>query len=94
MAREVFDVSGAGDTLVAVFACAIAVGASRIDAARIANHAAGVVVGKAGTATLTRRGWQIHYWGQKQLPKVSSVCWLVGRKLCDFARPGANSALL
>ena len=49
-AREVFDVSGAGDTVIAVVAAAIAGGAELIDAARLANVAAGIVVAKAGTA--------------------------------------------
>ncbi len=49
-AREVFDVSGAGDTVVAVLAAALAAGASLEDAARLANVAAGIVVGKVGTA--------------------------------------------
>ena len=48
--REVFDVSGAGDTVIAVLAAAIAGGADLIDAARLANVAAGIVVAKAGTA--------------------------------------------
>jgi D-beta-D-heptose 7-phosphate kinase/D-beta-D-heptose 1-phosphate adenosyltransferase len=52
-AREVFDVSGAGDTVIASFALALAAGADRVAAASIANAAAGVVVGKRGTATLT-----------------------------------------
>lgn len=51
-AREVYDVSGAGDTVVATLAIAIAKGMDMVDACRIANTAAGVVVGKAGTATL------------------------------------------
>ena len=49
-AREVFDVSGAGDTVVACLAAAIAAGSNLSDAARIANVAAGIVVGKIGTA--------------------------------------------
>jgi D-beta-D-heptose 7-phosphate kinase/D-beta-D-heptose 1-phosphate adenosyltransferase len=53
-AREVFDVSGAGDTVVATFALARAAGASHRDAVALANQAAGVVVGKLGTATVTR----------------------------------------
>lgn len=52
-AREVFDVSGAGDTVIAVLTAALAVGASLDDAAALANLAAGVVVGKSGTATAT-----------------------------------------
>ncbi len=51
-AREVFDVSGAGDTVTAVLALALAAGADFAAAARLANLAAGIVVGKAGTATV------------------------------------------
>jgi D-beta-D-heptose 7-phosphate kinase/D-beta-D-heptose 1-phosphate adenosyltransferase len=50
--REVFDVSGAGDTVVAVVAAALAVGVGLIDAARLGNVAAGIVVGKIGTAVV------------------------------------------
>ncbi len=50
-AREVFDVSGAGDTVIATAMMALAAGATHREAASIANHAAGVVVGKVGTAT-------------------------------------------
>jgi D-beta-D-heptose 7-phosphate kinase/D-beta-D-heptose 1-phosphate adenosyltransferase len=53
VAQEVFDVSGAGDTVIATMTLAIAAGASPIEAAMLANHAAGVVVGKVGTATVT-----------------------------------------
>lgn len=53
-AREVFDVSGAGDTVVAVLAAALGAGASLVDAARLANIAAGIVVGKVGTAVVHR----------------------------------------
>ncbi|HTH15847.1 MAG TPA: D-glycero-beta-D-manno-heptose-7-phosphate kinase [Magnetospirillum sp.] len=49
-AREVFDVSGAGDTVIATLAAAVASGAGLLEAARIANVAAGIVVGKVGTA--------------------------------------------
>lgn len=52
-AREVYDVSGAGDTVISVFSMALAVGAKMKDAARISNIAAGIVVGKLGTATVT-----------------------------------------
>ncbi len=51
VAREVFDVSGAGDTAIAAFTLALASGATPVEAATISNHAAGVVVGKLGTAT-------------------------------------------
>jgi rfaE bifunctional protein kinase chain/domain len=53
-AREVFDVSGAGDTVIATIALMLAAGSDIAAAVRIANRAAGVVVGKLGTATLTR----------------------------------------
>jgi len=52
--REVFDVSGAGDTVIAALAAALAGGLSLLDAAEIANCAGGVVVGKAGTAVAYR----------------------------------------
>lgn len=50
-ARDVFDVTGAGDTVIAVFTACLARGNDALTAARLANHAAGVVVGKVGTAT-------------------------------------------
>ncbi|HKP97340.1 MAG TPA: bifunctional heptose 7-phosphate kinase/heptose 1-phosphate adenyltransferase [Fibrobacteria bacterium] len=53
-AREVYDVSGAGDTVVATFALARAAGGGLEDSVRLANKAAGVVVGKFGTATVSR----------------------------------------
>jgi D-beta-D-heptose 7-phosphate kinase/D-beta-D-heptose 1-phosphate adenosyltransferase len=52
-AREVFDVAGAGDTVTAALALALAAGADILEAARLANLAAGVVVGKVGTASLS-----------------------------------------
>jgi D-beta-D-heptose 7-phosphate kinase/D-beta-D-heptose 1-phosphate adenosyltransferase len=52
-AREVFDVSGAGDTAIALLTLALASGHSLREAADISNHASGIVVGKLGTATLT-----------------------------------------
>ncbi len=52
-AREVSDVTGAGDTVVATLALAMAAGATMAEAARLANEAAGIVVGKFGPATVT-----------------------------------------
>jgi len=52
-AQEVFDVSGAGDTVIASFTLAIVGGASPLEAAILSNHAAGIVVGKVGTAIVT-----------------------------------------
>ncbi|MBD0372245.1 MAG: D-glycero-beta-D-manno-heptose-7-phosphate kinase [Pyrinomonadaceae bacterium] len=51
VAREVYDVTGAGDTVIATLAASLAAGAKMLEAAVIANHAAGIVVGKVGTAT-------------------------------------------
>jgi len=53
-ARQVFDVSGAGDTAIALFTLGLVCEATPIEAAEIANHGSGVVVGKLGTATVTR----------------------------------------
>jgi len=55
LAREVFDVSGAGDTVIATASLALLSGASIIEAAHLANTAAGIVVGKLGTATVTSK---------------------------------------
>jgi rfaE bifunctional protein kinase chain/domain len=52
-AREVADVTGAGDTVIATMTLALAAGAPLLDAARLANRAAGIVVGKFGPATVT-----------------------------------------
>lgn len=53
VAREVFDVTGAGDTVISALTLAMAAGADMRDAARISNYAAGIVVGVVGTATVT-----------------------------------------
>jgi D-beta-D-heptose 7-phosphate kinase/D-beta-D-heptose 1-phosphate adenosyltransferase len=53
VAREVYDVTGAGDTVIATLALALASGAELAEGAILANHAAGVVVGKVGTATVS-----------------------------------------
>jgi D-beta-D-heptose 7-phosphate kinase/D-beta-D-heptose 1-phosphate adenosyltransferase len=50
-AREVYDVTGAGDTVIATLAASLAAGATMLEAAILANYAAGVVVGKVGTST-------------------------------------------
>ncbi|MFC1804934.1 D-glycero-beta-D-manno-heptose-7-phosphate kinase [Candidatus Omnitrophota bacterium] len=55
VAQEVFDVSGAGDTVVATFSLALACGASKVQAAHIANFAAGIVVSKIGTAVIEKK---------------------------------------
>ena len=53
VAKEVFDVTGAGDTVAATLALGLASGAGMIEAAMLANHAAGLVVAKVGTATVS-----------------------------------------
>jgi rfaE bifunctional protein kinase chain/domain len=58
LAREVYDVSGAGDTVIATLAVMLACGQSMPEAMRLANRAAGVVVGKLGTATCSREELQ------------------------------------
>lgn len=64
-AREVFDVSGAGDTVIAAFSAAVAAGADWRAAAMLANAAAGVVVAKVGTATVTPDELLDHYQDQE-----------------------------
>ncbi|MCW5200549.1 D-glycero-beta-D-manno-heptose-7-phosphate kinase [Desulfobulbus sp. F4] len=54
MAKEVFDVTGAGDTVAAALSLGLAAGCSMTESAIIANHAAGIVVGKVGTASASR----------------------------------------
>ena len=54
VAQEVFDVSGAGDTVIATFTLALACGATKLEAAHLANFAAGIVVSKVGTAVETK----------------------------------------
>lgn len=75
-AKEVFDVSGAGDTSVSVLALAFAAGAGVADAVKLANFAAGIVVGKLGTATVSA----------DEIKEVVAECvanddWIVKRKI-------------
>jgi len=55
VAQEVFDVSGAGDTVISVFTLALAIGASMAEAAELANYAAGIVVGKMGVVAVEQK---------------------------------------
>jgi D-glycero-beta-D-manno-heptose-7-phosphate kinase len=55
VAQEVFDVSGAGDTVISAFTLGLSCDACPLEAAHIANYAAGIVVGKVGTAVTTRK---------------------------------------
>jgi len=73
MAQSVYDVTGAGDTAVSVFTLSVAAGADRETAARVANIAAGIVVGKPGTASVTIQ--EIQDWMRefRGLPAESRV---------------------
>jgi rfaE bifunctional protein kinase chain/domain len=64
VAREVFDVSGAGDTVIGTLALMVAAGADLHAAMRVANHAAGIVVGKLGTAVVHRAELEQSMQGQ------------------------------
>jgi len=61
VAREVYDVTGAGDTVIATLSLSLAAGASLEEAAIIANHAAGIVVGKVGTAGVTAEELRLEF---------------------------------
>ena len=82
-----FDVSGAGDTVVATFALAKAAGADLGSAVRLANQAAGVVVGKLGTATVSREelldlGFRDHRLvGREQLALLSAALKAQGKQV-------------
>jgi rfaE bifunctional protein kinase chain/domain len=54
-AKEVYDVTGAGDTVISIYTLALATGASKEEAAKIANTGAGVVVGRVGTSTVSQQ---------------------------------------
>lgn len=72
-AREVFDVTGAGDTVIATLAASLGAGTALLDAVHLSNAAAGVVVGKFGTATVTpgELHAQMHRQHSKIRPKVT-----------------------
>ena len=73
VAREVSDVTGAGDTVVATAALALAAGATLTEAAMLANHAAGVVVGKFGPATLSADELLARIWSSPDPPPLASA---------------------
>ena len=74
--RDVYDVTGAGDTVIAAFAAAAIGGLSYAEAARLANVAAGIVVGKAGTAVVDREELEAH-WQARIAP------WQSKLRTCD-----------
>ena len=89
-AREVFDVSGAGDTVIAVFTAALCCGLSRTDAAHIANLAAGAVVAQAGTATLTsdELSTALHEESTHEQAAKISTAPALARRIADWRRRG------
>ncbi len=91
-ARQVYDVSGAGDTVLAVLGLAIASGASIQTAVAVANTAAGIVVGKVGTATVSKQelasalksddpGWPAKYKHLSELPALVEELKKKGKQL-------------
>lgn len=85
--REVADVSGAGDTVIAALAASVASGFSWADSATVANTAAGVAVGKAGTAPVSLGELNAALRQGRDNPKLYSVPAL-GRKLAEWRRKG------
>lgn len=79
-AQEVFDVTGAGDTVVATLAASLASGASLKDSVNMANYAAGVVVGKLGTATVSKSEiYKAHSDVVDSVQGIVSEEWLINR---------------
>ncbi|APC97974.1 bifunctional D-glycero-beta-D-manno-heptose-7-phosphate kinase/D-glycero-beta-D-manno-heptose 1-phosphate adenylyltransferase HldE [Francisella frigiditurris] len=91
VAKEVFDVTGAGDTVIAVLSIGISLGYTVEESMKIANAAAGVVVGKVGTATVTleelhaalagKRGFKFGVVSQDELAQMTNDLSLVGEKV-------------
>jgi D-beta-D-heptose 7-phosphate kinase/D-beta-D-heptose 1-phosphate adenosyltransferase len=75
-AREVFDVAGAGDTVVAILTAALAAGAPIEDALRLANLGAGIVVGKVGTAPITKEELLAELNRGLRLEQANKLCGL------------------
>ena len=96
-AREVFDVTGAGDTVIAALGCGVAAGLSLHDATALANVAAGIVVGKLGTATVStdelREALQTHAPGRQgllesaELPAVLARARAAGERVAVLFGP-------
>lgn len=74
-ARKVFDVTGAGDTVIAALALALAAGASLLDASILANHAAGIVVGQVGAATASPEDL-LQAYSELGIPAVEDILGL------------------
>ena len=76
LAREVYDVSGAGDTVIATMAAGLTAGLARYDALQLANVAAGVVVGKVGTTPITRAALLSALSDREALAQADKTCTL------------------
>ncbi len=89
-AKEVFDVSGAGDTVAAAFTLAIAAGSNPHDAVDFANKAAGIVVGKLGTATVTPHeilkghDWRARLLSREALAPLSAALRAEGKAIVSI----------
>jgi len=75
-AQDVFDVSGAGDTVISVLAAGLIAGISRLDALHLANIAAGIVVGKVGTAPIQRKELLQALSMEQSLEQSQKICQL------------------
>jgi D-beta-D-heptose 7-phosphate kinase/D-beta-D-heptose 1-phosphate adenosyltransferase len=73
VAREVFDVSGAGDTVIATFAAGLAAGLGHLDTAHLANLAAGVVIGKVGTTPIAKKDLLRAIEGEAALEQAAKI---------------------
>lgn len=74
VAREVFDVSGAGDTVIATFAAGLSAHLAPVDVGHLANLASGVVVGKVGTVTITADELLAAVRGESALEQAAKIC--------------------
>lgn len=90
VAREVYDVTGAGDTVAAAFACAYAAGLPFDEATRLANMAAGLVVGRFGTASVTPGELAQAAHAQRQ-PETGIVTARALRRLAQAARESGET---
>lgn len=89
IAREVYDVSGAGDTVIAVLAACVACGLALPEAARIANTAAGIVVGKLGTQPVTAA--ELQYGLQWEQSGVNGIRYAAKSGTLESARMQAQA---
>ncbi|HWI86562.1 MAG TPA: D-glycero-beta-D-manno-heptose-7-phosphate kinase [Sphingomonas sp.] len=93
VAQDVFDVSGAGDTVVAVLAAALAADMPIRDAMRMANHAAGIVVSKLGTASVTRDELAAALLAESTTSDINDGRLLTGDALLALRRAWAKEKL-